>query len=124
MMSRQDIKNFIKVIIILFILDFIYLYFNQNWYKKEIYKSQNDELELKWSGVIVRYLTHSLGLYIFVLRNNYSFIYALLYGLIIYGNYLGTNYATIKIFNPTLAIVDLIKGCIIMTLTSYIYYKL
>ena len=123
-MNKQDIKNFIKVIVILFILDFIYLYFNQNWYRKEILRTQRSELELKWIGVIARYTTQALGLYIFVLRNNYSLIYALIYGLVIYGNYLGTNYATIKTFDEKLAITDLIKGCSIMILTSYIYYKL
>ena len=117
-----EIKKIIKVIIILFILDLIYLYLNQNWYKKEIYRSQKSELELKWFGVFVRYIAQAIGLYVFVLRNNYSLKYAFLFGLIIYGNYLRTNYATIKIFDEKLAITDLIKGGIIMTLTSYIYY--
>ena len=123
-MNKQDIKNFIKVIVILFILDYVYLYFNQNWYRKEILRTQRSELELKWIGVISRYIAQSLGLYIFVLRNNYDLIYSLIYGLVIYGNYLGTNYATIKTFDEKLAITDLIKGCSIMILTSYIYYKL
>ena len=73
---------------------------------------------------IIRYIAQAIGLYVFVLRNNYSLKYAFLFGLIIYGNYIGTNYATIKIFDEKLAITDLIKGGFIMTLTSYIYYKL
>jgi uncharacterized membrane protein len=120
---KKDITNIIKIFIIIFILDLIYLYFNQQWYKKEIFKSQNSELELKWIGVFARYIAQAIGLYIFVLRNNYSLLYASLFGFIIYGNYLGTNYATIKIFDEKLAIVDLIKGTIIMTLSGYIYYK-
>jgi uncharacterized membrane protein len=122
-MINTEIKNIIKVMIILFILDLIYLYFNQNWYKKEIYKSQKSKLELKWSGVFIRYIAQAIGLYIFVLHNNLSLIYAFLFGLIIYGNYIGTNYATIKVFDEKLAIVDLIKGGIISTLTGYIYYN-
>ena len=58
-----EIKKIIKVIIILFILDLIYLYLNQNWYKKEIYRSQKSELELKWFGVFVRYIAHSLMMF-------------------------------------------------------------
>ena len=123
-MDLTDIKNIIKVIIILFILDFIYLYFNQNSYKKEIYRSQKSELELKWSGVFVRYIAQAIGLYILILKNNYSLKYAFLFGLVIYANYLGTNYATIKVFDEKLAITDLIKGGIIMTMTGYLYYKL
>lgn len=60
-----------------------------------------------------------------MLKNNYSLIYSLIYsllfGIIIYGNYLGTNYATIKVFDEKLASVDLIKGGTIMTITRYIY---
>jgi len=122
-MNLTDIKNTIKVIIILFILDLIYLYFNQDWYKKEIYRSQKSKLELKWAGVFIRYITQAIGLYIFVLKNNYSLIYAFLFGLIIYGNYLGTNYATITVFDKNLAITDFIKGGIIMSVTGYLYYK-
>ena len=124
MIDKKDIKNIIIVGVILFLLDFTYLYFNQDWYKRETYKSQKSELKLKIIGVIGRYLAQTLGLYIFILRNKLPLIYSLLYGLIIYGNYIGTNYATITIFDEKLAIVDLIKGGTIMTMTSYIYYKL
>jgi uncharacterized membrane protein len=124
MIDKKDIKNIIIVGVILFLLDFTYLYFNQDWYKRETYKSQKSELKLKIIGVIGRYLAQTLGLYIFILRNKLPLIYSLLYGLIIYGNYIGTNYATITIFDEKLAIFDLIKGGTIMTMTSYIYYKL
>jgi len=124
MIDKLDIKNILIVGIILFILDLIYLFFNQNWYKKEIYRSQNSQLELKWFGVFSRYFAQTLGLYIFILRNNLPLIYSFIYGLIIYGNYLGTNYATITVFDEKLAFVDLMKGGIIMVLTSYIYYKI
>ncbi len=124
MIDKKDIKNIIIVGVILFLLDFIYLYFNQDWYKRETYRSQKSELKLKIIGVIGRYLAQTLGLYIFILRNKLPLIYSLLYGFIIYGNYIGTNYATITIFDEKLAIVDLIKGGTIMTMTSYIYYKL
>ena len=120
----NDIKKFFLVLCILFTLDFIYLYLNKNWYLKEIQRSQNSPLELKPIGVVARYVSQALGLYLFVLKNNYSLIYSALYGMIIYSNYLGTNYATIKIFDPKLALVDLFKGSVIMTLTSYIFYQI
>ena len=115
--------------IILIVLDFTYLYFNQNWYKKEIKKSQGHKLQLKWFGVFVRYLAQIIGLNLFILNNNptlnkTTLINALLYGLIIYGNYLGTNYATITTFNEKLAIVDFIKGGSIMMLTTFFVNKL
>jgi uncharacterized membrane protein len=123
MITKNDIKNVIIVFIILFVIDFIYLYINQDWYKNETYRSQKSELKLKWIGVIFRYIAQSLGLYIFILRNKLNLSYSFLYGIIIYGNYLSTNYATINIFDEKLALADLSKGGIIMIITSYLYYK-
>lgn len=106
--------------IILITLDLIYLYFNQNWYKKEIKRLQGQELDLNWLGVFIRYLAQIIGLNLFVLQNNGSILYAFIFGIIIYSNYLGTNYATIKYFDEKLAIADLIKGGSIMALTAYL----
>jgi hypothetical protein len=69
MFTINDIKNFIIVFIILFIIDAIYLYIYQDWYKYETYRSQGTPLKIKWIGVIFRYIAQSLGLYIFILRN-------------------------------------------------------
>lgn len=106
--------------ITLLCLDFTYLYLQQNWYKSEIIRMQGSPLELKWSGVILRYLTQIIGLNLFILNNNGSIVDAFIYGIIIYGNYIGTNYATVKIFDEQLAIVDLLKGGSIMALTTFI----
>ena len=119
-----NIKLFIVSFIILIILDFVYLYFNQNWYKKEIKKSQGTELILKWPGVFIRYFSQVVGLNIFILQKNGTIIDSFLFGLIIYANYLGTNYATIINFDENLAMVDLIKGSIIMSLTTFLTYKI
>ena len=108
--------------LILFTLDFIYLFINKNWYKKEIKKSQGNALKLKWFGVLVRYLSQIIGLNLFVLQHNGSILDGLIFGLIIYSNYLGTNYATISHFDEKLAIADFIKGGIIMSLTTYLTY--
>lgn len=115
--------------IILILLDFTYLCLNQNWYKQEIKKSQGHKLQLKWFGVLIRYLAQIIGLNLFILHNSptlnkTTLINALLYGLIIYGNYLGTNYATITTFDEKLAIVDFIKGGSIMILTTFLVNKL
>jgi uncharacterized membrane protein len=119
-----NIKILFISLLILITLDFIYLYFNQNWYKNEIKKSQGSELILKWSGVLIRYLSQTFGLNLFVLQHNGTIIDSFIYGIIIYSNYLGTNYATIDTFDEKLAMVDLLKGGIIMSLTTYLTYKL
>jgi hypothetical protein len=118
------IKKLLISGIVLFTLDFIYLYMNQDWYKQETKKSCNDEIKLKWTGVFIRYFSQIVGLNLFVLQRNGTLLEAFLYGLVIYGNYIGTNYATIRHFDEKLASVDMIKGGIIMLLTAYITNKI
>ncbi len=123
-MIYKNIKLFIISTIILLALDFTYLLLNKNWYITETKKMQNNEFKLKWFGVFMRYLSQIIGLNLFILQLNGSIIDAFLFGLIIYGNYIGTNYATINIFDEKLAFVDLIKGGIIMALTTYFTYSI
>ena len=120
----NNLKLYILSTIIIISLELIYFMFNQDWYKYEINKSQNKPLKIKLSGVIIRYIAQIIGLNIFVLQNKGSPCIGLLYGLIIYSNYLATNYATIDHFDRNLAIVDLIKGGSVMFLTTYFIYKL
>ncbi len=119
-----NIKIFVVSCIILLIIDISYLYLNQEWYKNESEKMQGKELKLKWSGVFMRYLSQIIGLNIFVLQLKGGLLSSLLYGLIIYGNYIGTNYATIEIFDEKLALFDLLKGGFVMVLTTYLTYLL
>lgn len=72
--------------------------------------------------MFIRYLSQISGLNLFILQRNGTLFEGGLYGLIIYSNYLGTNYATIEHFDEKLALVDLCKGGIIMALTTYLTY--
>lgn len=110
--------------IILILLDFIYLYLTREWYKKEIKNSQGTELKLKWNGVIIRYLSQIIGLNLFILQQNNTLFDSFIYGLIIYSNYLGTNYATLNYFDEKLALSDLLKGGLIMVITTILSYKI
>jgi len=116
------IELFIVSASILIFLDFLYLFLQQKWYKKEIKNVQGKELKLNCVGVFMRYLAQIIGLNLFVLQNNYSILYSFIFGIIIYLNYIGTSYATIINFNELLAFVDLLKGGTIMALTTYISY--
>jgi uncharacterized membrane protein len=109
---------------ILIVLDFIYLHINRKWYEDETERSQGSPLKLKWQGVMVRYVAQILGLYLFVLQNNGSVLQGVIYGFIIYANYIGTNYATITVFDERLAIADFIKGGSIMGLTTLLVQKM
>lgn len=120
--NSLKINLFIVSSIVLVFLDLIYLFLQQRWYKKEIIRIQGKELKLNWIGVFMRYLAQIIGLNIFVLQNNGSILYSFIFGLVIYLNYIGTNYATIINFDEVLAFTDLLKGGVIMALTTYISY--
>lgn len=122
MLKNKTIYLFVVSTVLLILLDFAYLYINKEWYISETEKSQSAPFQIKWGGVFLRYLSQSIGLNIFILQQNASIFHSFLYGLVIYSNYIGTNYATIKMFDETLASVDLLKGGIIMMLTTYLTY--
>ena len=119
-----NIKTFIKSTLVLLTLDLLYLYINRETYMREIYRSQGSKLDLKWEGVLWRYLSQLIGLNYFVLGKENEISRAFIYGLVIYGNYLGTNYATIRIFDKRLARSDLLKGITLMILTTYLIQNL
>lgn len=119
-----NFKVFLISAVILIALDFIYLYVNQAWYIQETETSQGKIFELKWPGVFLRYIAQVIGLNLFVLQHSGSILDAFIYGLIIYSNYIGTNYATISHFDETLAVADLIKGGCIMALTTFLTYMI
>jgi uncharacterized membrane protein len=118
------IKRLLISGIILFTLDFIYITINKEWYRRETEKSFNEKLELNWFGVFLRYLSQIVGLNLYILGQNGTSLDAMLFGFIIYGNYIGTNYATVSYFDEKLASVDIIKGGIIMLLTTYLTNKI
>ena len=119
-----NINLFIISGLILLFFDFSILLLNLKWYKNETIRMQGQKLKIKWFGVFIRYLSQIIGLNLFVLQVNGGIIKSFLFGLIIYGNYIGTNYATINIFDESLAIYDLLKGGIVMALTTYFTYKI
>ncbi len=121
---KFNINKFIISGLILMLLDFSILFLNKKWYENETNRMQGQEFHLKWYGVFLRYLSQIIGLNLFVLQVDGGIIESFLFGLIIYGNYIGTNYATINIFDEKLAIFDLIQGGTIMALTTYITYSL
>jgi len=80
---------------------------------------------VKWPGVIACYLLLATGLYVFILRQHRPLEEAFLFGLVVYGVYDTTNYATLNEYTFNLAITDALWGGILTSLvTASTYFVL
>jgi uncharacterized membrane protein len=64
------------------------------------------------------------GLNYFIIQRNRSIPEAFFVGLVIYGVYDSTNYATLKKWEPSVAIMDTLWGGSLFALTTAITYSL
>ena len=106
--------------LIMFLLDFIYLYTTSTYFNKQIFNVQNKPLQLNVFGAAVAYLFMLFGLYYFILRENKNMYHAFLLGLVIYMTFDGTNKAIFKNWTWTTLLIDGIWGGILFALTTLI----
>lgn len=110
--------------IILLALDFIYLSVNKTTFEHQIISVQRTTLQIKWLGVVFCYLFLILGLYYFILREHRPIIDAFIFGLVIYGVYDATTYASLKKWDLTLSVIDVLWGGVLLALTTFFTYKI
>jgi uncharacterized membrane protein len=106
------------------ILDGIYLYMTHKLFSDQITNIQRVVMQFKPLGAIICYILLIAGLNYFIIQKNRSLTEAFFLGLVIYGVYDSTNYATIKKWTAELAIMDTLWGATLFTLTTYITYML
>ena len=122
--KQSNIKKIIIITIILIVIDSFYLYLISNLFKKQIIKIQNHQMKFRLIGAIICYLFLVFGLYYFIIKDNKSPFDAFLFGLIIYGVYDSTNYATLINWSSKFAIIDTLWGATLFAITTYLTYKL
>ena len=110
--------------IILIILDFIFINFILNQYKKMILNVQKSELTINYLGAILCYIFLIFSLYYFILKDKKSILDAFLLGIVIYGILETTNYAIFKKWDAKIAIVDTLWGGILFASTTYLTRKI
>ena len=125
------IKTFAIALIFFCIIDFAWI----NYMAMPLYKQELSELmELKLIPAVLFYVIFLLGLIFFVINPNQGssflniFMIGALYGLVTYGTYDLTVYATLNIFSLKIVITDILWGMIlsglVATLTVYTSSKL
>ena len=125
------IKTFFIALAFFCIIDVFWIYFVATpMYKQEIASL----MELKVAPAIMFYIIFLLGLIFFVISPNLSntllnvFMIGAFYGLVTYGTYDLTVYATMNIFSLKLVVADILWGMVlsgsVATLTVFTSAKL
>ena len=107
------IKTFFIALLFFFIIDVFWIYFVATpMYKQEV----GSLMELKVPPALIFYFVFLLGLIFFVINPNQSntlfnvFLIGAFFGLVTYGTYDLTVYASMNIFSLKLVIADILWG--------------
>jgi uncharacterized membrane protein len=113
----------IKILVIMLLLDSVYLYSTKNLFGEMVAKIQRTALQMRLVGAVIVYLLLAVGLYYFIVKPGRSVWEAALLGLVIYGTYDFTNYAILKNYDLTIAIMDTVWGSTLFALTTHTLYS-
>ena len=125
------IKTFFIALIFFFIIDVFWIYFVATpMYKQEV----SSLMELKIPPALIFYVIFLLGLIFFVVNPNQDntllnvFLIGAFFGLVTYGTYDLTVYASMNIFSLKLVVADILWGMFlsgaVATLTVFTINKL
>lgn len=109
---------FFVTLILFASVDFLWLINTNLMYKKYLAHLLNPTVN--WIGILLFYPLYALGLYVFVIKQfgQHSslaqlFFYGAFFGIVTYGTYDLTNYATLKEWPGFLVVVDMLWGAFI-----------
>ena len=120
----KSVREVLISIVALLVLDGIYIYLTQKIFADQIINVQRVVMTLKPMGALVCYVLLIAGLNYFIIQRNRSIPEAFFLGLVIYGVYDSTNYATLKKWEASVAIMDTLWGGSLFALTTAITYYL
>jgi uncharacterized membrane protein len=104
-------------------LDAVYITLTKKLWDIQIASVQRVSMQVRILGAIVCYILLIGGLYFFILRTHRPIIEAFLLGILIYGVYDSTNYATLKKWDWKMAVMDTAWGGSVFALTTMIVYS-
>jgi uncharacterized membrane protein len=117
-------KSIIIIATIMLILDFSYLYLFRDFMLPLLKNIQKADVKINIMSALACYIILVSGLYYFIIRKNASPKDAFLLGVLINGVYETTNYAFFKDWSPLLVILDTLWGGILLSTTTFLYYKI
>lgn len=123
MLSQLYLIPFFVTLILFSCIDFLWLLTTNHIYKK--YLAHLLSANVNWIGILLFYPLYALGLYIFVIKpfNQHAslanlFLHGAFFGIVTYGTYDLTNYATLKEWPVLLVVMDMFWGAFVSGLVS------
>lgn len=109
--------------VILMGLDALYLGIRKESLRNQIQQvQQHAPMKLRISGIIMCYVCLVVGWYYFILRPHKSVWEAILFGLVIYGTYEATNWASLRDWQLDTLVVDTLWGGALFGISTWIFY--
>ena len=115
-------KKFILTLLTLLIIDSTYLYVMGPIVAKHIRMIQGSTMSINMYGAVLAYVCMALSLTYFITNNSVKDAFIL--GLLIYGVYEGTNWATFRQWPVFVVVLDTLWGGILFAITTYILNKI
>jgi uncharacterized membrane protein len=113
-------KSYIKIIGLLLILDFVWIYFFFNKPFSRMIKSvQGESMKVNLFGALIAYVILTTFA-IFIIPKCDNVYEAFMAGFLTYGIYDSTNAATIKNWDPKIAIMDSLWGGTLFAIIKYL----
>jgi len=128
----SKIKEFLVVLIILFIIDLPFLnYFMSKKWSIMVQNIQHQSMKINFKSAFVTYLLMAFAIVFYVLpyiseENLFkeSILIGGFLGLIIYGIFDLTNLSIIQNYDINIAILDILWGALLFAITTYISKKI
>ena len=117
-MKLPTLQSFVVGAVLLALIDLPWLLFIQNWASDVIQKIQGSRPSLRYFPAALVYLFMS-----YILTFPTSYAEAFLLGSCVYGVYDATTYATLKNYDPVLAIADTTWGGVLLSTAWFIKKK-
>lgn len=110
-------KKLFLIFVLLILIDSVYLYFMGPIVSKHIRMIQGSTMSINYYGALLTYIFLAVSLYYFKINTVRD---AFVLGIVIYGVYEGTNWATFKHWPFFIVVIDTLWGGILLGLTTYI----
>lgn len=117
------VKQIIIIGVVMLLLDTCYLYLNRTMFARLFRSIQGHDMQVKMMSVVLCYILLIFGLYYFIVSRQRPVFDAFLFGLVIYGVYETTNYATFNKWTPWMLLLDTVWGGTLLALTTWITYN-
>jgi uncharacterized membrane protein len=116
-------KNLALIASLMLILDLTYLFTFKDFMVPIFKNIQKTDLKIRYASALACYIILVSGLYYFIIKKNAPIKDAFLLGVLINGVYETTNYAFFKDWSPLLVLLDTLWGGILLSTTTFLYYK-